>query len=151
MIDERHIQDIRDSLALYEGRTAKDRWLSAQAAFLQLRYRVLAKWEGELHRERSEDSDYWLCYYLRNLAFQNDTRMLELNPPDEWDGVMETCAQLGEWYARELCEFRILALRIYSTFAPTRARLTPKQREQLFRCYWYFDTGEDLSGICRKF
>jgi hypothetical protein len=53
MTDEAWREEVRQSMQEYEGRTAKDRWLTARAAFLSLRHRVLAEWEGELHQERS--------------------------------------------------------------------------------------------------
>jgi hypothetical protein len=137
-------QDFLKSLELYEGVTAKDCWLTACAAFLGLRHRVVAKWECELHQERSPDQGYALCYSLRNLSISNQTHLLERERAEDWDEVMEMSDHLSEWYASEIREFCILAHRVHSTFAPSRNRLTPRQREQPFRCFWYFDAGEDL-------
>jgi hypothetical protein len=71
--------------------------------------------------------------------------MLTQNHPEVWDEVIDTCEQMTKWYAAELREFRILTHRVYSTFAPFRRRLTTRQKAQLFRCFDYFDSGEDRS------
>jgi len=86
-----------------------------------------------------------LCYWLRNLSVENHVEMLTQNHPEVWDEVIDTCEQMTKWYAAELREFRILTHRVYSTFAPFRRRLTTRQKAQLFRCFDYFDSGEDRS------
>jgi hypothetical protein len=145
MTDDERLQEFRASMELYQGRTAKDRWLTACSAFLNLRHRVLAKWEGELHQERTPDNGYVLCYYLRNLSVNNHVEMLTLNDPEKWDEITEMCERLVACYADELREFRILMFRVHNTFTPYRKRLTRQQQAQMFRCFDYFEHGEDMS------
>jgi hypothetical protein len=145
MTDEELRQEFQESIVLYEGRTAKDRWLSAVAAFLDLRHRVLAKWADELGQPRDPERDRCLCYTLRNLAIDKHVAVLTQAPVEEWNDVTEWCELLTAWYPSELRELRILMRRIYSTFAPFRHKLTPPQRQQFFRCLNYFEHGEDVT------
>ena len=142
---EEQFQEFRESLVSYEGRTAKDRWLTACAAFLNLRHRVLAKWKGELHQERNPDQDYWLCRYICNLSVDNQTYLLGLRPAQEWDEAMELCDQLSAWYASEIREFRILLYRAHTTFTPFRKSFNQQQHAQMMRAMNYFVHGEEVN------
>jgi hypothetical protein len=140
-MDEPTLDDIRASMEAFDGRTARARWATAEAAFLALRARVLAKaprpaaWEDEWRA-------YQLCYQLRNLAFQWYLNVLERYAPEDWDAATEICDLLVAHYAEELRQLRILCFRVYRTFAPDRHRLNRAQHRQLFRCFSAFDTGD---------
>jgi hypothetical protein len=141
MMDESSKEFMQARIEEYNGRTAKARWETAQAAFVDLRQRILAK-AATLGIAEDPPIHNALCHHLRNLSVGKYVAVLEDYPPEDWDEVTDLCEGLAEVYAEELQSLRILMLRVHWTFAPYQRKLRKAQQQELFRCFDLFEYGE---------